>query len=233
MDGESLHILLVEDSEPDAELIRRVLRDRSGLRLVRVADESGLRGELEAAMPDIVLSDFSMPGFSGKQALRIVREIAPDLPFIFVSGTIGEELAIDALRRGASDYVLKDNLLRLPSAIDRAITGARERAARLQAEKALRESEERFRSIVEHSDEWIWEMGTDGLLTYSNPSVARMLGWKPEDLVGTFVLRHLDPAELEPTRQRLLALAQAGEGWQGWVKTWRHRGSGGPARGAR
>src|SRR5688572_20511197 len=169
MPARSLHVLLVEDSLPDAELIGRVLRGTGDeVDVTRVADETGLRRELAGGHTDIVLSDFSMPGFSGREALRITREMAPDLPFIFVSGTLGEELAIDALQRGASDYVLKENLVRLPSGIDRALTGARERAARMIAERALRESEERYRAIVEHTDDWIWELGADSRVTDIN-----------------------------------------------------------------
>ena len=226
MQGRPLHILLVEDSEPDAELIRRALRGEIGLRLVRVADEASLRGELEGTRPDIVLSDFSMPGFSGREALRIVREMAPELPFIFVSGTIGEELAIDALRRGASDYVLKDNLLRLPAAVDRAISIARERDARRAAEQALRESEERFRAIVEHSDDWIWEMDVDGRLLYSNPSVERIFGWTVDALVGRDIAEFIAPQDREALAAGVAEAIMRKAGWRGWLLVWRHRDGG-------
>ena len=226
METKALHILLVEDSEPDAELIRRALRDAGGLRLVRVADEASLRGELQETTPDIVLSDFSMPGFSGREALRIVREVAPDLPFIFVSGTIGEELAIDALRRGASDYVLKDNLLRLPAAVERAIATARERHARRAAEHALRESEERFRAIVEHSDDWIWEMGVDGRLLYSNPSVERILGWSVDEMLERDVAEFIAPQDREALEAGVRDAIARKAGWGGWLLVWRHRDGG-------
>ncbi len=111
----SLRILVVEDVASDAELELRELR-RDGLvfeaRIVET--EADFRRELDDFEPDIVLSDFSMPRFSGMAALTITRELRPDLPFIFVSGTIGEENAVAALRNGATDYVLKTNLCTLP-----------------------------------------------------------------------------------------------------------------------
>jgi CheY-like chemotaxis protein len=113
-----LKVLLVEDSPEDVTLALRALRglDRP-LRSEIVASEQALRAALNDFAPDIVLSDFSMPGFSGQEALRIVHDFDPELPFIFVSGTIGEELAIEAMQRGAADYVLKDNLRRLQAAV--------------------------------------------------------------------------------------------------------------------
>src|SRR5688572_15015784 len=102
-----LRVLLVEDSLEDSELLVRALRElQRPVRTERVASERELRTALEGFLPHLVLSDHSMPGFSGHEALRIVQERAPGLPFIFVSGTIGEEAAIEALQRGAVDYVL-------------------------------------------------------------------------------------------------------------------------------
>ena len=130
MTPQPIRMLLVEDNPADAELELRELK-RAGLRLEhRVVDtEQAFRGELTAAVPEVILSDFSMPQFDGMQALALARELAPDVPFIFVSGTIGEEYAIRALKNGATDYVLKTNLLRLPAAVERALETARERAA--------------------------------------------------------------------------------------------------------
>ena len=104
---------------------------RAGLRVQHrvVETEESFTAALEEFSPDIILSDFSMPGFDGMAALAIARESAPDTPFIFVSGTIGEEYAIRALKSGATDYVLKSNLVRLPAAVERAIAEARSAAS--------------------------------------------------------------------------------------------------------
>ena len=118
------------------------------------------------------------------------------MPFLFVSGTIGEEAAIDALQRGAIDYVLKDNLRRLPSAVERALDIARRpRASARGCERALRESEERFRTIVENSQDWIWENERRRRTTYSNGAIARILGYQPEELLGTLAAEHMLPED--------------------------------------
>src|SRR5437870_712577 len=126
-----LRLLLTEDNPADAELELRELK-RAGLRIAhRIADtEQGFVSALREFSPDVILSDFSMPGFDGMAALALARDLAPDTPFVFVSGTLGEEYAIRALRNGATDYVLKTNLVRLPAAVERAFTESKERRAR-------------------------------------------------------------------------------------------------------
>src|SRR3977135_2472564 len=122
-----LRLLLTEDNAADAELELRELK-RAGLRIAhRVADtEEGFVSALREFSPDVILSDFSMPGFDGMAALALVREFAPDVPFVFVSGTIGEEYAIRALKSGAADSVGKPTPARLPAAVERALAEARE-----------------------------------------------------------------------------------------------------------
>ncbi|HGM7288390.1 TPA: ATP-binding protein, partial [Stenotrophomonas maltophilia] len=134
----ALRILLVEDSPEDAELMSEQMLD-AGLeaRFERVESEAELRQALVAFQPDIVLSDLSMPGFSGDDALRIVRETSPEVPFIFVSGTMGEENAVAALQKGANDYIIKHLPARLPSAVARAIRDARSAIERARVETEL------------------------------------------------------------------------------------------------
>ncbi|MBU8975200.1 response regulator [Lysobacter sp. MMG2] len=133
---------MVEDSWEDAELLSEQLLE-SGLaaQFDRVDSERDLRDALARDRYDVVLSDLSLPGFSGMEALRILREVDGELPFIFVSGTIGEETAIDALHRGANDYVLKQNPARLPNAVARAVREARTARERELAEKELMRSQ--------------------------------------------------------------------------------------------
>ncbi|QSX79310.1 EAL domain-containing protein [Agrilutibacter solisilvae] len=180
-----LRVLLVEDSRADADLVLHSLA-RMGIPIEhrRVADEPQLRSALDSFLPHVILSDFTMPGFSGHHALALASELAPRVPFVFVSNTIGEDVAIEALRLGADDYVLKDNLRRLPPAVERALRSAEERRSRERMEGALRESEERFRSIVESSEDWIWEMDASRHVSYSNPAVQPILGFTPEQMLG-------------------------------------------------
>ncbi|WP_411852171.1 ATP-binding protein [Stenotrophomonas sp. LGBM10] len=134
----ALRVLLVEDSPEDAELMCEQMLDaglEAGFERVESADE--LREALERFLPDIVLSDLSMPGFSGNEALQIVRAASPDVPFIFVSGTMGEENAVAALHQGANDYIIKHQPARLPSAVARAVREARSAIERQRVEAEL------------------------------------------------------------------------------------------------
>jgi len=140
--AEPLRILVAEDSETDAELVQRELK-RGGLDFQsrRVQTESDFRRELDEFQPHLVISDFSMPQFSGPKALAIARESRADIPFIFISGTIGENVAVDMMKAGANDYVMKNNLARLVPALKRELREAEVRRARRFAEERLRESE--------------------------------------------------------------------------------------------
>ncbi|RYZ74124.1 MAG: hybrid sensor histidine kinase/response regulator [Lysobacteraceae bacterium] len=133
-----VRILQVEDSAEDAELLSMELLD-AGLEaeFLRVESAEGLERAISGFAPHLVLSDLSMPGFSGQEALRIVRRLVPDLPFIFVSGTMGEDTAVQALHEGADDYILKDKTARLPTAVVRAIREARSLAERARVEQEL------------------------------------------------------------------------------------------------
>src|ERR1700730_326600 len=139
-----LQLVSVEDNETDAQLIARHLA-KAGLDCIvhRVLTERDFTAALQEIRPDLILSDFSLPQFDGLRALDIAVVRAPGTPFIFVSGTIGEERAIDALRRGATDYVLKTNLSRLSSAVERArreaaLKNAQRRSEQLRSEQELR-----------------------------------------------------------------------------------------------
>lgn len=176
---------MVEDSDIDAELIQRALRGLApATQFHRVQTPADLRDALADFMPDIVLSDYAMPAFSGLDALAIKQELAPQLPFIFISGTIPEGTAIQTLKAGASDYLLKDNLARLQSAVESAVAASRERSALDASRQALKQSEARFRSIVEQSHDWIWEADAEGRISYSNDAVREILGYEPSSLLG-------------------------------------------------
>ena len=134
----TLRLVLVEDIEADAELVSWHL-SKGGLKcsIRRVQTESALIAAIREFKPDVILSDFSLPQFDGLQALTIAVAHAPETPFLFVSGTIGEERAIDALRRGATDYVLKSNLSRLAAAVERALREASFKAEKRRTEEQM------------------------------------------------------------------------------------------------
>jgi PAS domain S-box-containing protein len=145
----ALRILILEDLPSDAELMVYELRGAGIAHSCRrVAAREHFVAALEEGWPDIILSDFNLPGFDGLEAQAQAQAICPDTPFIFVSGAMGEEVAIDALKHGATDYVLKDRISRLAPAVERALREAEARRERRQVAAALRESEERYRLLL-------------------------------------------------------------------------------------
>ena len=192
----AIRVLQLEDVPTDAELIRRrLLADGLDVVCRVVADEAGFRHALVEFAPQIVLSDFSLRGFDGLAALEIARELAPRTPFVFVSGTIGEERAIEALKRGATDYVLKDSLRRLVPAIRSALRQSQVAIAKELAEDMLRRSESRLQDIVNTSRDWIWECDRDGRFMFSSPSVLNVLGYTRYEIVGRCATDFIDPAD--------------------------------------
>jgi two-component system sensor histidine kinase UhpB len=144
-----LRILLVEDDVADAELVKYTLSQSGlGYTLFRVDAREEYVRYLRESPPDLILSDYHLPGFGGLEALELAQEHVPDTPFIFVTGTLGEERAIETLKRGASDYVLKTTLNQLPPAVHRTLRENAERADRKRAELRLRESHEQLRALT-------------------------------------------------------------------------------------
>ena len=210
LSAEPLKILFVEDSPEDVALNLLALRELGRpLQSECVASEASLREALHRFAPDIVLSDFSMPGFNGMDALRIVGESAPQTPFLFVSGTIGEELAIEAMQRGASDYVLKDNLRRLKPAIERALRGAAEVRERLRMQQALRDSEERSWSIIDTTYDAFIALDADGKIIIWNAQAESMFGWSREEAIGRDPADIIIPEQHRQAHQRGLQHFQA------------------------
>ncbi len=146
-----LRILLVEDSAPDVALIKHML-NTSGreISVVNVETRVAFETELTSRPPHLILSDYSLPTFDGSAALEIAKRIVPQVPFIFVTGTLGEEVAIDMLKLGATDYVLKNRLTRLTPAVSRALSETEQRRARDLAEEKFRRSHDQLRALTGH-----------------------------------------------------------------------------------
>jgi len=147
----ALHILNLEDNERDAELNEVMLTARwPECELLRVDTRQGFVAALEAeGTLDLILSDYTMPGFNGREALALAHQYRPEVPFLFVSGTIGEDTAIEALKNGATDYVLKHRLMRLIPAVTRALAEVEEHDKRKHAEWAMCESEHKYHMMFE------------------------------------------------------------------------------------
>ena len=211
-----VRILLVEDSAADAELFKRAL-DRADVpaTILRTDTREGYLKALDDFAPDLIASDFSMPHFDGMTALDLARARRGDLPFIFVSGTIGEEAAIRALTHGASDYILKGNLKRLPAAVTRVLREAADHAAQHETERALREANLRYRGLLDVMPDAVLVvrngqiafLNDAALALYGADSADRLLGRRyaefiHEDSLGgaTIRMRGIDPTHARQAR---------------------------------
>jgi diguanylate cyclase (GGDEF)-like protein/PAS domain S-box-containing protein len=179
-----LAVLIVEDSESDALLIVRLLK-KAGYEVVfeRVETTEQMQSALEKRAWDIVISDYNLPQFGGCAALELQKERQPDIPFIVVSGMIGEESAVAMMKAGVHDYLIKDNLVRLAPAVERELEQAKIRRERKQAEQELRASEERYRTLVEQASDGIFIADSDGHFTDVNPAGCKMLGYTREKIL--------------------------------------------------
>lgn len=230
-----LRVLIVEDSEDDMLLMLRELR-RGGytLEYLRVDTASTMQAALERQPWDIVIADYTLPAFSAPEALALLHQ-QQDLPFIIVSGTIGEELAVAAMKAGAHDYLIKGNLTRLLPSVERELKEAEERQKRRRAEQALRESEERIRvqaDALSHANKVLQEyadelaelynqapcgyhsLDTDGVFARVNDTELKMLGYAREEIVGKKKFADLLTKESLETFQANLQRFQQ----RGWVR---------------
>jgi PAS domain S-box-containing protein len=201
-----IRLLLVEDSEDDAVLVVGRLR-RAGLNVdfERVETADAMAAALRRRTPDIVISDNGMPRFDAGAALRLLRDTGLDVPFIVVSGQIGEESATALMRAGAHDFVLKDKLTRLGPAVQRELREARDRQERRRAQAALRDSEERFRLVAENLQDVLFRFvpGPVPVLEYISPAIAALTGLRPEQLYERpeLLFDIMEPAEGELMRR--------------------------------
>jgi len=194
---ENLRVLLVEDSVTDAKLVVRELQKIGRpIDFERVEAPETMRTALETKSWDIVISDWSMPRFSAPAALAVLKATSLDLPFIIVSGTIGEETAVEAMRAGAQDYVVKDRLGRLVPVVERELNEHKERQARRRAEAALREVEGRFQRLTESGIIGIAIAEVHGKLLEANDAYLKMIGYsRPEISAGAVGWNQLTPVE--------------------------------------
>jgi len=180
-----VRILHLEDNTADAELVSGTL-ECAGMvcRITRVQRGDELEEALRRGGYDVILTDFKLPGYDGMPALRLARQMARNVPFIFVSGTMGEDAAIAGMREGATDYVLKQKLSRLAPAVKRALGEAEDRRERKRAEAAVAHLSLRMELILNSVGEGIFGTDTNGNVTFVNPAMARMVGWETSELLG-------------------------------------------------
>ena len=178
-------ILIVEDKSTDADLakyiIRKVLKD---CEFQVVETRQDFLNALELFQPDLILSDYSLPRFDGMKALKLALEHTPLTPLIIWTGSISEDVAVECMKAGANNYILKDNIKRLGPALIHALEERQLLLERKQAEEALQNNEKRFRALIENGLDNISLLKVDGTLIWESPAAIRMLGYAPDEFVG-------------------------------------------------
>lgn len=180
-----LKVLIVDDSEDDALLIQRELR-RGGLELdaQRVECPEAMRAALDQEKCDIILCDYAMPHFSAPEALVLWKQMGQDIPFIVISGTVGEDVAVATMKAGAHDYLMKDNLTRLVPVVKRELQEARERRRRRQAEQALQEAALQWDATFNAMEDSVAIIDTEARFRQCNKATAKLLGKPVDEIVG-------------------------------------------------
>ena len=197
-----ISILYLEDDPLDVELVETELQAKGiEFELLHAQTRDEFVGALESRPFNLILTDYSLPSFDGPAALEEAREICPDVPVIMISGMIGDDLAIETLKSGATDYVLKQRLSRLGPAIERALKEAEERRQRKRAESALRESEEKYRLLIENAGDAIL-IAQDRSIKFSNPMAKQLLGYSAEELASRSFLDFIHPEDRDMALER-------------------------------
>ena len=202
----TVRILVLEDNDADAELVEVELR-RAELDFTarRVVTRPDFERALREFLPDIIVSDHQLPQFSGVAALELARARAPHAPFILLTGSLDEETAVEYMKAGAADYILKGRLTRLGPAV----RGALERE---RMKRQLREREEYFKSLIEQAMDIIAVLDADGAVRYASPSVLPLLGYGAEELVGQHILDLVHPDDVGPALRVFAEGVATGQG---------------------
>jgi hypothetical protein len=197
-----LVILHLEDDPDFSELVRSLI-DKEGItaELVVVSTRAQYEEALKQQKFDIILADYLLPGYTGIEALLFFRQTCRETPFLLISGTIGEEAAIESLRSGATDYVLKQWPERLIPALRRAVQEATERRHRREAETELHRREKYFRALTENTLDILTILDREGVYLYNSPSLKRVLGYEPRELAGHNAFPLIHPDDLKKTQQ--------------------------------
>jgi len=206
-----LRILHLEDNPADGELIQSIL-EAGGIAtaIQRVETPADFESALDHGAFDLIISDHTLPSFDGLSALLLARQKLPEMPFIFVSGTIGEELAVDSLKQGATDYVLKDRLSRLVTSVQRAMREAHERIERKQAEMKVREQA----ALLDQATDAIFARDLEQRITYWNKGAERIYGWTEQQALGKRAAELLYREDSSQRQEIWKAVLEKGE-WVG------------------
>jgi two-component system, cell cycle sensor histidine kinase and response regulator CckA len=196
--GARLRVLLVEDNEDDAVLVMRELHSKGyDAEFIRVDSAAAMESALSTREWDVVIADYTMPHFGAPGALAAMKAEGMDLPFLIVSGALDERNAVAAMEAGAHDYITKDNLTRLVPALERELREAQERRERRRSEGALRQSEERLRTVIDASIDAMVALSLDGRITLFNRAAREMFGYSQEEAMGMSFISLIGEASRE------------------------------------
>jgi PAS domain S-box-containing protein len=203
---------MIEDEERDAALVEHTLRTGGfTFTATRVESEEEYLSQLEKFRPSVILSDHGLPAFDGFTALSIAQKKVPDVPFIFVTGSLGEEMTIKALKSGATDFVLKHQLAALPPAIHRALRQAQFRVARRQAEEALHSSEENYRGLVELSPDALFVVSDEEIVFVNSSGLKLFGGENAAELIGKRFTDLMPPDQVPCMREQIQQMIESGK----------------------
>jgi PAS domain S-box-containing protein len=202
--SDPIRILLVEDLPADAAMAKReILGEIPSCEFLCVEDREGFLAALANFEPRVIVADYSLPRFDGLTALRLAQEYAPLTPLIILTGSMNEDTAVDCMKAGASNYVIKEQIKRLGQSVRRALVESRLRHEHHAAEQALQKNEQYFRSLIENVQDLITVLDAQGLVVFQSPSVQRALGYAPAELLNRRVFDLVHPEDLVKTREFL------------------------------
>ena len=206
---QELRILFVEDLPTDQELAERQLRANDfDFKSLRVDTREDYLRALETFHPDLIISDYSMPGFDGMQALQLTKELYPELPFIVLTGSMNEDTAVDCMKSGAADYVIKEHINRLPFAVRDALKKADDRKEKLMTEKMLKERESKFRSLFKHNHAVMLLIDPEeGEIIDANLAACQYYGFTLEEISGKKIteINTLSSSEVKTEMQKAMS----------------------------
>ena len=203
---------MLEDSHWDAELIKKEIRNFGfEISTVIANEEKSFVKSIHEFQPDLILSDYSLPQFDGFRAISLAKELVPDTPIIIVTGTLSEELAADSIKRGAWDYVVKQRLFRLESAINNSLKLSQEQSLKRQAEQDLQESMNKLKMMIDYSPIGVVSCNRKGEIITANQMFCEMLGYPQAELLQKTIFEITYQADLPLTKQKHKSLFQQEE----------------------
>ncbi len=207
--SEPVRILIVEDVASDFDLAQREIRKAVNECVVQqVQTRQDFLHALDTFGPDLILSDYQMPGFDGLTALRLTQEHAKLTPFIIWTGSLGEDIAVECMRAGAVNYILKENIKRLGSAVAHALEERRLLLEHKRAAEIIEDNEKRFRALIENGLDNISLLAADGTLLWESPATSRTLGYEQDEFLGHNIFQLIHPDDLAWISERFAAVVQ-------------------------